>query len=144
MIVMAIEAKNASINKGIMPRAVVNAAMDTGRSRLAALSDSGAERLHGLVAVLQQAMQWRERLSLRDWIESTWLALHGPACAEQPDQLAEAEEFLDLLEERDKLGEAYDEAILADQVASLYASAVAGTCKLQLMTLHKAKGLEFD
>ena len=89
-------------------------------------------------------MHWRERLKLRDWIEATWLALSGPGCAEQANQLAEAEEFLDLLEARDNLGEPYDDAVLAEQVTSLYASADTGASKLQLMTLHKAKGLEFD
>jgi ATP-dependent exoDNAse (exonuclease V) beta subunit len=111
---------------------------------LDAMSEAGRLRLAGFCAVLGEAINWQQRLGLRDWVESTWLALRGPACAEQDTGLADAREFLDLLEARDNLGEAFDVAAVADQVDALYASPSSAETKLQLMTLHKAKGLEFD
>jgi ATP-dependent exoDNAse (exonuclease V) beta subunit len=110
----------------------------------AGLAARARERTEQLVNVLVRAMQRRERLGLRDWIESTWLDLGGPGCAETSAQLADAVEFLDLLEDRDNSGQAWDDALVSEQVAQLYASAGATDSKLQLMTLHKAKGLEFD
>jgi ATP-dependent helicase/nuclease subunit A len=111
---------------------------------LDAMSEAGRVRLESLSAVLGQAMIWQQRLGLRDWVESTWLALRGPACAEQESGLADAREFLDLLEARDNRGEPFDVTVIADQVDALYASPSSTESKLQLMTLHKAKGLEFD
>jgi len=111
---------------------------------LDAMTESGRLRLAGLRTVLGEAMNWQQRLGLRDWVESTWLALRGPACAEQDTGLTDAREFLDLLEARDNRGEAFDVAAVADQVDALYASPSSAETKLQLMTLHKAKGLEFD
>jgi ATP-dependent exoDNAse (exonuclease V) beta subunit len=111
---------------------------------LEALSEAGQVRLQKLCVVLEQAMIWQQRLGLRDWIESTWLALRGPACAVHDTGLADAREFLDLLEALDNRGEPFDVAAVAEQVDALYASPASADTKLQLMTLHKAKGLEFD
>ena len=108
------------------------------------LTPAGAKRLAQVVAVLQQSQLWRERLGLRDWIESIWLSLGGPGAAESTEQLADAEAFLGLLEALDNEGEAYDRELLERQVESLYAKPSGGDSKLQLMTMHKAKGLEFD
>ncbi len=108
------------------------------------LSPAGSKRLAQVVAVLQQSQLWRERLGLREWIESTWLSLGGPGAAEATEQLADAEAFFGLLETLDNQGEAYDQELLERQVESLYATASNSDSKLQLMTMHKAKGLEFD
>jgi ATP-dependent helicase/nuclease subunit A len=108
------------------------------------LTMAGAQRLAQVGLVLQQSLLWRERLGLRDWIESTWLSLGGPGCAESAAQLVDAQAFLGLLEALDNEGEAYDQELLGRQVGKLYAGASSGDSKLQLMTMHKAKGLEFD
>ncbi|MEP5763127.1 MAG: UvrD-helicase domain-containing protein [Halieaceae bacterium] len=113
-------------------------------STVGGLSDTGAKQLQRLINAIDGAMHWRERLGLRDWIESVWLSLGGPACVENPLEMQDAEEFLALLEARDNQGLPYDDAALTQQVASLYSSASSGDDSLQLMTMHKAKGLEFD
>lgn len=110
----------------------------------AQLTPAGADRLQAVVGILQRSQQWRERLGLREWIESTWLSLDGPGSAANAEQLADAEAYLGLLEALDNQGEGYDEALLDKQVSALYAGANSGDSKLQLMTMHKAKGLEFD
>jgi len=109
-----------------------------------AISPAGRKNVERLLQAVASAEYWRERLGLRDWIESTWLALGGPACATDGAQLQDAAEFFALLETLDNRGEPYDEGWLEQQVASLYSSVSSADSKLQLMTLHKAKGLEFD
>ena len=109
------------------------------------LSSDGRTRIRRLLPVLRDALKLRGRLSIRRWVESTWIALGGPACLEDVNELADAEAFLDLLERSAEGAELGDERQFADDVASLFASGDdAADDSLQLMTIHKAKGLEFD
>ncbi|MBM3357087.1 MAG: DNA helicase UvrD [Betaproteobacteria bacterium] len=113
---------------------------------LARLSADGRRRLARAREVLEAALARRRRAPLRRWIEGAWLALGGPACAEQPRDLEDAQVFLGLLEELEEGGDLPDLERLAARTQELYAGADAGAEAplLQLMTIHKAKGLEFD
>jgi ATP-dependent exoDNAse (exonuclease V) beta subunit len=108
------------------------------------LSADGANRLHALNSILGRALARRERLSLRAWIEQAWLDLGGPATVRREEQLADAREFLDLLEEMDVRGEPYAPSTMTERVSRLYSQDSSADSKVQLMTLHKSKGLEFD
>jgi len=111
----------------------------------AALSVDGQRILQRVVPVLTQALAQRARLPLRDWVEQTWLALGGPACLEQPVAYEDASAFFDLLDILDTGGEVADPARLAQAVKELHARPDTGEAsRVQLMTIHKAKGLEFD
>jgi len=109
------------------------------------LSAGGRERLLRVRDVLGRSLAQRRRQSLRRWVEGTWLALGGPACLARQADLADARVFLDLLEGLEQGGDLEDPTRLAEEAARLYArpdtEADAG---LQVMTIHKAKGLEFD
>jgi ATP-dependent exoDNAse (exonuclease V) beta subunit len=86
----------------------------------------------------------RLRGSLRERVEGAWLALGGPACAERDSDLEDAETFFDQLDEIEEAGDLVDPAVLEEHLAELYASPdVGGDGRLQVMTIHKAKGLEF-
>ena len=105
------------------------------------VSQDGRQRLSRIVPVLDRALKTRGRLSLRSLVESTWLALGGPACCEEAD-LLDAHQVFSMLEEFDNEGSLQD---MERQLGKLYAAPdpLAGP-ELQLMTIHKAKGLEFD
>jgi ATP-dependent exoDNAse (exonuclease V) beta subunit len=105
------------------------------------ISQDGRQRLHRIMPVLDRALKISGRLSLRRLVESTWLALGGPACVEEAD-LLDVKQVFALLEEFDNEGTLED---LERQLGKLYAAPdpQAGP-ELQLMTIHKAKGLEFD
>ena len=105
------------------------------------ISQEGRQRLNRILPVLDHALKIRGRLSLRRLVESTWLALGGPACAEEID-LLDVKQVFALLEEFDSEGPLEE---LEKQLGKLYAAPdpQAGP-ELQLMTIHKAKGLEFD
>jgi ATP-dependent helicase/nuclease subunit A len=85
------------------------------------------------------------RGTLRDRVEGVWLALGGPACVEDETDLEDAEIFLDQLEKLEHAGN-IDFAALGESLDKLYAlpDVAAGDESLQVMTIHKAKGLEFD
>ena len=95
--------------------------------------------------VLAPALANRARGSLRDRVEGVWLALGGPACVESATDLEDAEIYLDELESLEHAGELEDLAALDDALHKLYAlpDLEATDADLQIMTIHKAKGLEF-
>lgn len=114
-------------------------------ARLAAMSSDGRERLRRVRAVLDEVLAARGRSTLRDAVEGAWLALGGPACAADATALDEADAFLDHLEEAEVAGTLADCAEFEEGLARLYAPPdEEGNPRLQVMTIHKAKGLEFD
>jgi ATP-dependent helicase/nuclease subunit A len=102
--------------------------------------------LEPFTRILAPAIANRSRGTLRDRVEGVWLALGGPACVEDATDLEDAEIFLDELEKLEHAGAIEDPAALAERLENLYAlpDVAAGDDDLQIMTIHKAKGLEFD
>ncbi|HEX7813298.1 MAG TPA: UvrD-helicase domain-containing protein [Burkholderiales bacterium] len=103
-------------------------------------------RLESFCDILRPALDDRMRGTLRDRVEGVWLALGGPACVESATDLEDAQIFLDELERLEQAGELETFASLADSLARLYAlpDVNAGADAVEIMTIHKAKGLEFD
>ncbi len=109
------------------------------------ISSDGVARILRLRSVLSQAFAERGRTPLRRWVERTWWALGGPACAGSDDALQDAADYLDLLEKHERAGDLPDFDDFRGQVDQLYArpDPRAGAT-LELMTIHKAKGLQFE
>lgn len=111
--------------------------------RVASLSADGQRRIARLRDVLENTMS-RRPASLRAWVEGAWLALGGPACAAVPADRDNAEAFFELLEEMDEGGR-LDTAALTGRIEDLHANPDPDADDgLQIMPIHKAKGLEFD
>ncbi|MBZ5586107.1 MAG: PD-(D/E)XK nuclease family protein, partial [Acidobacteriia bacterium] len=111
---------------------------------LSALSEAGAGRARRVREILARAFAERGRMRLRRWIERTWWALGGPACVAE-DALQDAADYFNLLDEHERAGDLPDFDGFRTQVEGLYAKPDAGADgALQLMTIHKAKGLQFD
>lgn len=112
-------------------------------ARVQRLSIDGRRRLLVVRAVLASAMLEQGRVALRRHVEGMWTALGGPACVLDDTSLADAEVYLNLLEILDD-GSA-DIAQIVDQAARLFAAPdMQADDRLQVMTIHKSKGLEFD
>jgi len=112
---------------------------------VAALSAEGRARLERVRAVLRECLDHRSRGSLRERTAGTWFALSGPACVEDATDLEDAEIYFDYLESHDDAGEIADPGAFAEGLADLYALPdLQADERLQIMTIHKAKGLEFD
>ncbi len=118
---------------------------DCMRERAGQLSADGAARLHRTRSILQEHLSRRGRCDLRDWVEQAWIALGGPATLEERSDLANAETWFELLQKLDQAGDLPDVAQLEAFLEDLYAAPdTRADASLQLMTIHKAKGLEFD
>ena len=107
-------------------------------------SDDARARLMRPLDVLRGAVTARGRVSLRRWVETTWWQLGGPACVDAADATLDAGTFFDLLDRIDQEGRALDADVLAQRVAELFASGGTDANAVQLMTIHKSKGLQFD
>ncbi|MXZ80121.1 MAG: AAA family ATPase [Gammaproteobacteria bacterium] len=117
----------------------------TDSSLTATLSDDGRGRLERLCRVMQRAFELQGRMSLRRWVEGVWINLGGPATLKFGNDLVNAETFFDVLDEMDRGGDLRDRSVFYDRIGALYAGAdVRADDTLQVMTIHKAKGLEFD
>ncbi|HEX6692693.1 MAG TPA: 3'-5' exonuclease, partial [Burkholderiales bacterium] len=112
--------------------------------RIGHLSPDGRKRAERVRSTLGPVLAQRGRGSLRDRVEGAWLALGGPAC-ESATGLEDAAIFLDELERLEEAGEV-DLQALADKMQRLFAQpdVDAGPDAVEIMTIHKSKGLEFD
>ena len=111
--------------------------------RGADLSDDGIARLQPFWQIIAEAIPQRGSLRLSQWVARTWRAFDYPAYL-AADALANSEAFFRLLDKIEEPGPTLDLARLSEQVAKLYAAPSAEPNAVDLMTLHKAKGLEWD
>ena len=109
---------------------------------LAQLSTDGRARVLRGRAVLEAAQAARTQTSFTRWLERTWLALGGPACVSRVEDLEHARSAFSHIGELERRG-LPDPADFADAFAELFARDAAASA-VEIMTIHKAKGLEFD
>lgn len=112
--------------------------------RMKGLSADGRNRLAVIGPKLQHALEQRCRRTLRRSVESLWMNLGGPATLEDDSALENVEVFFDLLEDFDVGGRLSESNQFMEQVDNLFALPAHVDDRLQIMTIHKAKGLEFD
>lgn len=108
------------------------------------LSAAGRSALQRVAGCLAWIEAHRDRLSLRVWIEQAWELLGGPESLAESRFLRDAERFLALLDQAEQSGIGLDADWLERQVSRLFAAGDDPGARVQVMTLHKAKGLEFD
>jgi ATP-dependent exoDNAse (exonuclease V) beta subunit len=114
-------------------------------ARLAALDADARQRLGRVAAILAGALAQRLRGTLRERVEGAWLALGGPACLDGPADLEDAETFFDRLDAIEEAGDLADGARLEEHLEDLFGAPDLGAPDgLQVMTIHKAKGLQFS
>ena len=108
------------------------------------LGNDAVLRLTRIRDVLALALAERGRRRLHRLVEGAWVALGGAAVSGETE-LEDARSYFSLLSRLDRGCDLDDVSALEQQLESLFAAPDAGAGpELQLMTIHKAKGLEFD
>jgi len=110
----------------------------------ATLSPDACLRVNNLVAALTAGFSRRGRLPLCDWVEGVWLSLGGPACAREENELLAADAYFRFLEAETDSDDIADTAELLSKLEAKPVSFSNPDALVQIMTVHKAKGLEFD
>ncbi|WP_062067779.1 UvrD-helicase domain-containing protein [Cellvibrio sp. OA-2007] len=113
--------------------------------QISGLSANGKIILARVVPLLAQALQERYRKPLRQWIEGIWFALGGPATLLDANDRDNINSFFALLDKHQQGGSIRDWQAFNNAIERLFAAPRADADpKLQVMTIHKSKGLEFD
>ncbi len=109
------------------------------------LKPESAKRVHAFVQTMAPQLDAKGTQSLRDRVELAWFALGGPALLHDNAELENVYRFLRVIDKFETAGTLADvaklESLLDDERVS---SAASSNCRLQVMTMHRAKGLQFD
>lgn len=114
------------------------------QAALALLSTQGRARLARLTAALAPTLAARDRMPLAAWVNSAWIALAG-ASYTRPIEEKEVEAFYQLLTFLEQEYGLVDSHRITAHLEKLYTDQTTSDVHaVQVMTIHKAKGLEFD
>ncbi len=111
-------------------------------SSIPGLSEAAQNRLAVVVPCLLNALLHYQRLPLRSWIAQSWFALNETIYMDD-----DAEAYFTVLERLEAEGNVHVPGVLEEKVETHYATIHKVDKQdniLQIMTIHKAKGLEFD
>lgn len=115
--------------------------------RMSLLSEDGQLRLQRVTVSLIRSLETRySNTSLSSWIERTWHSLGGPLCLNE-EQQQNARVFFTMLDTIDPdgitcLSDNFD--VLLSRLFAQPDPRASERAGVQLMTIHKAKGLGFD
>ncbi|MDN3986854.1 UvrD-helicase domain-containing protein [Zwartia vadi] len=101
------------------------------------------QRLCAVAPVLLQALVEDDLLPLAARVERVWRLLGGVALARTATDLQDAESVFALIEKIAPYG-GLDVDILDARLTRLFASPESGARSVEVMTMHKAKGLQFE
>lgn len=116
---------------------------------ITSLSTDGRVRLAGILPALQFAMLNRTRVGLRNLLEQCWQMLGGAAIVTNPAELDSVAHYLNLVSEYEvgygiaDIDRFYD-TVAAAFVPNRTGQVTAARPPIHVLTMHKAKGLEFD
>lgn len=107
------------------------------------LSADGLQRLERCRELLADILGRRGRLPFRDWVEGAWQQLGGPAALADDydlERIGHVFAALDRLEVGGDIAEAFR---LNELLGDRPDAAVESDARVEIMTMHKAKGLQF-
>jgi len=112
-------------------------------TRLSQLSQEGRAIVDRLRPIVDEIVETSRTERLRGRVESLWMRLGGPVWLKDDGQVEHVHRYLDVLSTLENHGTLTDVALLERQLDEERTSSVADA-KLSIMTMHKAKGLQFD
>ncbi|NIV18160.1 MAG: UvrD-helicase domain-containing protein [Woeseiaceae bacterium] len=111
--------------------------------RVARLSDEGREAVGRFLENAHVLFDGYRSRSLRERVERAWLSLGGPAVLDETHVVQNVYRYLDVIEKIEVAGSLPDVAELEAALDEEHVSSDVDA-RLQVMTMHRAKGLQFD
>ncbi len=138
-----------AVSGGDEPESMKRAICELMREKLEQLSEQARASVERVLRAIDGAELWRAEhpaATLGTWLRQTWMLLGGAACVNEAER-ANVELLLRALDslseaEQDIAGPALDAAL--DKLTALPDPGADSDYGVQLMTIHKAKGLEFE
>ena len=107
------------------------------------LSIDGQIRLRHVRTILEEAFATQGRMATSKWIRGIWLMLNGSACLWEQADIVDVQAFFSCLDNLDRSNQFSPER-MATEITKLFATPDSNGENLQMMSIHKSKGLEFD
>lgn len=107
------------------------------------LSADGQARLVHVREILTEAFANQGRMNTSRWVRGIWLMLNGAACLWEPNDVVDVQAFFSCMDSLDRSNQFSPER-MAFEITKLFAAPDSHGENLQMMTIHKSKGLEFD
>ena len=114
------------------------------------LSEDGKKRLANFISCIRHSMNYRYQIPLVELIESTWRLLRGDAMVETEKERVSVRQYFDLLEKHSSSEGIADFSSFQEKIRNSLITFSAqrpeqsDSSTVQVLTIHKAKGLEFD
>ncbi len=113
------------------------------QERVNRLSAYGQDAVARSKPVLSELVRPRRAASLRDIVEKVWFALGGPGVLRDSFAIENVYRFLQLLSQLERAGTVVDVGAL-ESILDLERVSNNDEARLQIMTMHRSKGLQFD
>ena len=146
-----VQLTNGHQTSGGQPQCILNSLIDWHQKpkNYENLTLEGSNILCRVAPMLINTWDNRNTDNLRNLIEQLWIDLGGPATLINQRDIYDIRRYLDLLESWQQAGSITDWNEFTTAVDNLYAQPIKNigddsAPPIQIMTIHKAKGLEFD
>jgi ATP-dependent exoDNAse (exonuclease V) beta subunit len=123
--------------------ALIEALLQRAQGSTGLLPAGELRRLRHAAAVLLDRGNAAGTVPFAAWVEECWDRLGGPRVYPEPSDRADTERLFRLLETLAPYG-SLDPVELESRLAELYAAPSGGGPSVEVMTIHKSKGLEFE
>lgn len=107
------------------------------------LSADGQMRLRHVREIIAEAFATQGRMNVSRWVRGVWLMLNGSACLWEQSDVIDVQAFFTCLDALDRSNQFSPER-MQTEITKLFATPDSHGEHLQMMTIHKSKGLEFD
>ena len=113
------------------------------KNKINSLSLEGQEAIKRTIKHLQLLVLPRRIQSLRDLVEKVWFLLGGPAILQDKFAVENVYRYFDVLSSQEYAGTLFDVGEF-ESILDLEKVSSNDDSRLQIMTMHRAKGLQFD
>lgn len=110
------------------------------------LSEDGKKRVLRLIHIISKHFSYQSEEPFGDWLYSLWYDLGGVSTLSADYQFQDVQLVFSLLQQSEDNNNIFDVDYLESKISAMFADQVSSqsTNPVNIMTIHKSKGLEFD